>query len=75
MLGCREVDEDASWRGDIRWHDSKGAHRAGHRPDLAVIVDGVRFGVEVELARKSVERLRAIVGLHAGGAPAGRPAG
>lgn len=65
MNGCREVDEDPSWHGDIRWHDGKGAHRAGHRPDLAVIVDGVRFGIEVELARKSVERLKAIVGLHA----------
>src|ERR1019366_8218137 len=54
-----------SWRGNVRWHDGKGAHRSGHRPDLAVLLDGVRFGVEVELARKSVERLKAIVGLHA----------
>jgi hypothetical protein len=65
MQGCREVDEDPSWRGNVRWHDGKGAHRSGHRPDLAVILDGVRFGIEVELARKSVERLKAIVGLHA----------
>jgi hypothetical protein len=33
MQGCREVEADPSWRGDLRWHDSKGAHRSGHRPD------------------------------------------
>ena len=75
MQGCREVDEDPSWRGDVRWHDGKGAHRSGHRPDLAVILEGVRFGVEVELARKSVERLRAIVGLHARWRAAGQTGG
>jgi hypothetical protein len=75
MQGCREVDEDPSWRGDLRWHDGKGAHRSGHRPDLAVILDGVRFGVEVELARKSVERLKAIVGLHARWRSAGQVGG
>jgi len=37
MQGCREVDEDPSWRGNVRWHDGKGAHRSGHRPDLAVM--------------------------------------
>ena len=61
--------------GDLRWHDGKGAHRSGHRPDLAVILDGVRFGVEVELARKSVERLQAIVGLHARWRAAGQTGG
>jgi len=75
MQGCREVDEDPSWRGNVRWHDGKGAHRSGHRPDLAVILDGVRFGVEVELARKSVERLKAIVGLHARWRAAGQAGG
>jgi hypothetical protein len=65
MQGCREVEADPTWRGGVRWHDGKGAHRSAHRPDLAVLLDGVRFGVEVELARKSVERLKAIVGLHA----------
>jgi hypothetical protein len=75
MQGCREVDEDPSWRGDLRWHDGKGAHRSGHRPDLAVLLDGVRFGVEVELARKSVERLKAIVGLHARWRSAGQVGG
>lgn len=75
MQGCREVDEDPSWSGDIRWHDSKGAHRARHRPDLAVILDGVRFGIEVELQRKSVERLTAIVGLHGRWRAAGQTGG
>jgi hypothetical protein len=75
IQGCREVDEDPSWRGDVRWHDGKGAHRAGHRPDLAVILNDVRFAVEVELARKSVERLKAIVGLHARWRAAGQTGG
>jgi hypothetical protein len=75
MQGCREVEADPSWRGDLRWRDSKGAHRSGHRPDLAVILEGVRFGVEVELARKSVERLTAIVGLHARWRAAGQSGG
>jgi hypothetical protein len=47
----------------------------GIGPDLAVILDGVRFGVEVELARKSVERLKAIVGLHARWRAAGQIGG
>jgi hypothetical protein len=75
MQGCRQVEADPSWRGDLRWHDSNGAHRSGHRPDLAVILEGVRFGVEVELARKSVERLTAIVGLHARWRAAGQTGG
>ena len=75
MQGCREVEADRSWRGDLRWHDSKGAHRSGHRPDLGVVLEGVRFGVEVELARKSVERLAAIVGLHARWRAAGQTGG
>ena len=75
MQGCREVEADPSWRGDVRWHDGKGAHRSGHRPDLAVSLEGVRFGVEVELARKSVERLKSIVGLHARWRAAGQTGG
>ena len=38
-------------------------------------LEGVRFGVEVELARKSVERLGAIVGLHARWRAAGQTGG
>ena len=35
----------------------------------------MRFGIEVELARKSVERLKAIVGLHARWRAAGQTGG
>lgn len=65
LQGCREVLVDPVWAGTVRWHDHKGAHRAGHRPDLAWVPDGGRVAIEVELAQKSTERLRAILGLHA----------
>lgn len=65
LQGCREVLVDPVWAGTVRWHDHKGAHRAGHRPDLACVLDGGRVAIEVELAQKSTERLRAIPGLHA----------
>ena len=75
MQGCREVEADPAWSGQIRWHDRKGTHRSGHRPDLAVILKEVRFGVEVELARKSAERLQAILDLHARWRAAGETGG
>ena len=65
LQGCREVDADPSWRGEIRWRDGRGQHRVGHRPDLAWCTDGGRVAIEVELARKATARLEAILGLHA----------
>jgi hypothetical protein len=65
LQGCREVAADPSWRGELGWRDSRGQHRAGHRPDLAWRIDGGRVAVEVELARKSTPRLEAIINLHA----------
>lgn len=65
MEGCRDVLEDPTWTAKIRWSDWNGFHTSGHRPDLAVTRDGARVPIEVELARKSVERLKAILGLHA----------
>jgi hypothetical protein len=65
MQGPREVDVDASWRGQLRWRDSRGRHAVGHRPDLAWLPeDGRRVAIEVELARKSTPRLEAILALH-----------
>jgi hypothetical protein len=65
LLGGRELLEAPAWSGEIRWHDHKGYHRSGHRPDLVVLRNGGRIAVEVELAQKSAERLKAIIGLHA----------
>jgi hypothetical protein len=66
---------DPSWTGKLRWHDRNGFHRVGHRPDLAWLIHGQRVAIEVELAQKSIARLRAILSLHATWRAAGRSAG
>ena len=66
---------DPSWTGTLRWHDRNGYHRVGHRPDLAWLVDGQRVAIEVELAQKSIARLRAILDLHARWRADGKSAG
>jgi hypothetical protein len=65
LLGGRELLDNPAWSGEIRWHDHKGAHRSGHRPDVVAVLNGGRVAVEVELAQKSVERSKAIIALHA----------
>lgn len=65
IQGCREVIADPAWSGTVRWRDHKGTHTARHRPDLAWLPDGRNVAIEVELAQKSAERLKAILGLHA----------
>jgi len=66
FLGDRELLDDRGWSGEISWRDHKGAHVSRHRPDLIAIAStGARIAVEVELAQKSVERLRAIITMHA----------
>jgi hypothetical protein len=64
-LAEREVLEDDTWSGQIRWTDSKGQHHAGHRPDLVVFPRDNGIPFEVELTHKSMTRLRAIINLHA----------
>ena len=75
IQGPREVVCDPSWTGKLRWHDREGFHRVGHRPDLAWLIDGRRVAIEVELAQKSIARLRAILDLHADWRAAGESAG
>jgi hypothetical protein len=66
FLGDRELLEDRAWSGEISWHDRKGYHDAHHRPDLVgTHKEGWHTPIEVELAQKSIERLRAILGMHA----------
>jgi hypothetical protein len=67
VIGERELLLDGSWRGELEWLERDGLRRRGHRPDLLVglTTDGPLLAVEVELAAKSVKRLRAILALHA----------
>lgn len=63
LVGPRELIADESWQGEVK--ASPGARRLIHTPDLVGIVPGRRpAAIEVELARKSKARLRAILGLH-----------
>lgn len=66
FLGDRELLEMPGWSSQISWRDRKGLHVSGHRPDLiAITKSGHRVAVEVELAQKSADRLRAILTMHA----------
>lgn len=64
MQGVQEVAADDAWSGAIRWKDRRGSHQESHRPDLAWLTTGRRVAIEVELARKSTNRLNAILSLH-----------
>src|SRR5579884_344061 len=64
LVGPRELIADESWQGEVK--GSPGARRLTHTPDLVGVVPGrCPAAIEVELARKSKARLRAILGLHA----------
>jgi hypothetical protein len=64
MVGPRELIANQSWQGEVK--AAPGSRRRVHTPDLVGIVPGRRpAAIEVELARKSKARLRAILGLHA----------
>src|ERR1700744_2925750 len=76
FLGDRELLQDSGWSEGISWRDHKGVHDARHRPDLVGIHrDGWCVAVEVELTQKSVERLKAILTMHAHWRGARRPRG
>ena len=62
-MSCSNGDE---WSGEISWRDRSGFKNAKHRPDLiACHRGGGRIAIEVELTKKSAERLRAILSRHA----------
>ena len=64
LVGPRELIADESWQGELKASPGPGGWST--RPDLVGIVPGRRpAAIEVELARKSKARLRAILGLHA----------
>ena len=63
MVGPRELIADRLWQGEVK--GVAGSRRVVHTPDLVGIVPARRPAViEVELARKSKARLRAILGLY-----------
>lgn len=66
VMGSRELLLDDGWKGQLEWLERDGVRRRAHRPDLVagLTADGPRLPVEVELASKSLRRLRAILGLH-----------
>jgi hypothetical protein len=66
LLGARELLEGDEWSGEISWRDRSGFKNATHRPDLILLArTGGRVAIEVELTKKSAERLRAILARHA----------
>jgi hypothetical protein len=62
--GARELLENGVWSGQISWRDRGGYREATHRPDLVAHRNGGHVALEIELAKKSAERLRAILGRH-----------
>lgn len=55
---------DPRLKGELQWQTETGWRRAGHRPDLAVVMPGGAVAIEVELQRKANARLQAILGLY-----------
>ena len=74
MTGSRELLLDEVWRAEVEWMERGGLRRRGHRPDLVGRIGetGPLVPIEVELATKSLVRLRAILALHASWVAAGK---
>jgi len=74
VVGPRELLAGSEWLAEVQWIERHGVRRRGHRPDLigGVRAAGPRLAIEVELAAKSTQRLRAILGLHARWITAGK---
>jgi hypothetical protein len=74
VIGERELLLESLWRGELEWLERDGLRRRGHHPDMlaGLTPDGPLLPVEVELASKSVKRLRSILALHASWIAAGK---
>jgi hypothetical protein len=64
--GPREVLADPRLKRSVYWSSTGGPRRAGHRPDLTVRAGAGLIPVEVELERKSVARMHAILTMYRG---------
>ena len=65
FLGSRQLLEDARYAGEISWRDRRGYNTSSHRPDLVARPSGGGVAIEVERAKKSAARLRAILSRYA----------
>ena len=65
MIGPRELLACDDWHAEVQWIERGGVRHRGHRPDLVAGVGGggPLLPIEVELAGKSTQRLRAILAL------------
>jgi hypothetical protein len=55
---------DPRLKRTVQWSTRVGLRRAGHRPDLAVRARAGLVAIEVELERKSISRLQAILTMY-----------
>lgn len=62
--GPREVLTDPRLKRTVQWSTRVSLRRAGHRPDLTVSARAGLVPVEVELERKSISRLEAILTMY-----------
>lgn len=62
--GPREVLADPELKGTVLWRTGAKLRRAGHRPDLTVRVLGGIAAIEVELQRKEITRMEAILTMY-----------
>jgi hypothetical protein len=74
VIGSRELQVDERWHDEVEWTERDGPRRRGHHPDLAAALTagGPWLPIEVELASKRANRLRAILALHASWIAAGK---
>ena len=64
--GPREVLSDPRLKRTVYWSSTGGLRRAGHRPDLTLRARAGLIPVGVELERKSVARMHAILTMYRG---------
>ena len=64
MVRTRLVDPEL--KGKLEWRTRLGTRHSGHRPDLAVMISSGVVAKEVELARKSTNRLLAVLSMYWG---------
>jgi hypothetical protein len=62
--GPHEVLVDPELKGKLEWRTRLGTRHSGHRPDLAVMISSGVVAKEVELARKSTNRVLAVLSMY-----------
>jgi hypothetical protein len=62
--GPREVLTDPELKGTVQWSTRLNLRRAGHRPDLTAVAPAGLVAIEVELQRKSTNRMQGILTMY-----------